>query len=63
VGRKHPKDASADTYFYTAFWIIRDLIEKIAPNTAWALKFGTLLKQHPKVPVAKMGFPKDWTVI
>jgi hypothetical protein len=43
--------------------IIRDLIEKIAPNTAWALRFATLIKQHPKIPIGKMGFPEDWKLI
>jgi abortive infection bacteriophage resistance protein len=63
VARKHPKDANTDIYFYTAFLIIRDLIEKIAPNTAWALRFATLIKQHPKIPIGKMGFPEDWKLI
>jgi abortive infection bacteriophage resistance protein len=63
VARKHPNDTNLDTYFYTAYLIIRDLIEKVAPNTAWAPKFAVWLKQHPKVPIEKMGFPAGWNLI
>jgi len=56
VAKKHPKDKSDDAYFYTAYLIIRDLVEKVAPNTAWGLKFAVLLKQHPKVLLQRWVF-------
>jgi abortive infection bacteriophage resistance protein len=63
LARKHSKDTSSGEQFYSAFLVIRDLVEKIAPNTTWALNFAALLKQHPKVPVLRMGFPSGWTLI
>jgi abortive infection bacteriophage resistance protein len=36
------------------------LIKTIAPQSNWKKRFMDLLKEYPNIPLASMGFPKDW---
>jgi hypothetical protein len=57
-----PKQATTISEEIT-LWKKRGLIICDEANTAWAPKFAVWLKQHPKVPIEKMGFPAGWNLI
>ena len=45
---------------YAQAIVCQALLDVIAPGSHWATRLAVLMKEHPKVPLAKMGFPEDW---
>ena len=40
--------------------ILRYLLKKVAPTSQWDTRFLDLLRRYPQIPIAAMGFPKNW---
>lgn len=45
---------------YAQVVVCQALLDVIAPGSQWANRLADLMEEHPKVPLAKMGFPEGW---
>lgn len=45
---------------YAQIVVCQALLDTIAPGSHWATRLAVLMEEHPKVPLAKMGFPENW---
>lgn len=45
---------------YAQAIVCQALLDVIAPGSHWATRLADLMEEHPKVPLAKMGFPEGW---
>jgi abortive infection bacteriophage resistance protein len=40
--------------------ILKHSMNRIAPQSQWALRFHQFLADYPDIPIADMGFPENW---
>lgn len=45
---------------FSVLTICNYCMQKIAPGSKWALRLRGLLREFPQVPLASMGFPREW---
>ncbi|MEQ2006789.1 MAG: Abi family protein [Limisphaerales bacterium] len=60
IARKHTRLLTNNGRFYAFAVILHDFLKTIAPGTMWAHRLADLLRTHPRVPMAAMGFPSNW---
>lgn len=51
---QHPK------HFYAHAIAIQSLLKTISGDSHWSDRLMNLFLEHPKIPMASMGFPQDW---
>jgi len=54
------KNIPQSNRFYAQAVIIMDLLNTIAPHSEWGHRLQDLMQEHPKVDIARMGFPENW---
>jgi abortive infection bacteriophage resistance protein len=40
--------------------ILKYCMDRIAPQSSWAMRLKSLLQEFPNIPLSSMGFPRDW---
>jgi len=45
---------------FVVILMLRHCLRVVAPTSAWPRRFETLVSEFPEVPLAWMGFPKNW---
>jgi abortive infection bacteriophage resistance protein len=59
--KKHPKwKGVQNNYPFVILLILRTLLRRCAPNTAWKNRMEELFDEYSDLPINCMGFPKDW---
>ncbi len=63
-GRKHPEwhtpVSFSDDRVFAILTVLKYLMNDIAPQSRWPQRLRELLDEYPDVPIASMGFPRDW---
>jgi abortive infection bacteriophage resistance protein len=60
VAKAFKDELTPNDRLYAQLVVMQVLLGKIAPDNHWAQKIAELFEQHPRIPLAKMGFPTDW---
>jgi abortive infection bacteriophage resistance protein len=59
--KKLQGELSPNNKFYAQAVVMQFLMREISPDTKWADRLLSLLKEYPEINVAQMGFPTNWT--
>ncbi len=68
VPRKHthpdwhaPVDVQASQRkIFSVLMLLRYMLSRVAPRSSWQARLEGLLKRYPDLPIADMGFPRNW---
>ncbi len=54
------EEFSPNSKFYSQAVMLHILMQRVSPQSKWAIKLKDIIGDHPDILISKMGFPEDW---